>query len=152
MKRKYIFIISGALVFVIMFFGILFIASREFREKSLNTVFRPNKGLIKTSPDYTFDAINFYVLYEGEEAKGDLLFIDKIIQVTGTVAEVIQEDNNNIAVILRDDLSFAGVNCSMDGRYLDENTEFKTGDMVTIKGICAGMLMDVILKRCVVVE
>ncbi len=152
MKRKYIFIASGIIIIVILIIGISFISSREFRERSLNLVFRPQKGLVRTKPDYRFDADYFYTLYEGSEAKSDSLFIDKVIQVTGSVAEVIKENDGKVSVILRDDFSFAGVNCSMDERFLNENIDFKKGDIVTLKGVCAGMLMDVVLMRCVISE
>jgi hypothetical protein len=40
----------------------------------------------------------------------------------------------------------------MDEEFRDEIANLSIGDTVIIKGVCAGMLMDVILTRCVLVS
>ena len=152
MKRKYILIASGLLALAIIISGITFITSREFREKSLNIIFRPQKSLAGKQPDYRFEADYFYNLYQGSEAEADSIFIDRVIEVTGIIAGVVRENDGKVLVLLRDKFSFAGINCSMDERFINESVILKAGNAITIKGVCAGMLIDVVLMRCVVSE
>jgi hypothetical protein len=44
------------------------------------------------------------------------------------------------------------VNCQLDELTEHKNTTFTPGDKVIFKGICTGMLMDVVMVRCVEVE
>ena len=43
-----------------------------------------------------------------------------------------------------------GVSCEMQDTSGTEN--IKAGDSVTIKGVCTGVLMDVVLVRCVLAK
>jgi hypothetical protein len=65
-------------------------------------------------------------------------------------------NHNPIAVSLwfahRNNMAFSGINCSMDEEYNNDIKDLKQGDTVTVKGICSGLLLDVILTRCVVVK
>ena len=42
-----------------------------------------------------------------------------------------------------------GVICQLDELSEHKRTEFETGETVQLKGRCTGMLMDVVLVRCV---
>jgi hypothetical protein len=151
MKKKYIII---AIVLIAILAGIFAasVISSTFREKVISTVFRSHKSLVKAKPDYIFEAADFYSAYEANEKQSDSLYIDRIIQVRGPVAEILQEEELKYTLILRDEMSFAGVNCSMDEEFRDKIADLSIGDTVIIKGVCAGMLMDVILTRCVIVS
>ena len=140
MKKKYILIIAVILITVVI-------------ALSIAIVFRPPKSIAKAKPDYVFESADFFNAYEANEKESDSLYIDRIIKVTGPLAEILQEEEEQkYTLILRDDISFSGINCSMDEDYISEITEIKPGDSVTIKGKCAGMLMDVILTSCVIIE
>ncbi len=149
-KKKYVLIISGILLIGIIVFISVFFTSTGFRERFISTIFRSHKSLLKSNPDFVFEANELYYYYQANEIESDSLFIDKIIQVTGHLAEVIEEEDGKYTIILRDDMAFSGINCSMDVDFKDNIKELKTGDTVTVKGICAGMLLDVILTRCVI--
>ena len=151
MKKKHILIMAVILIAGLIAFFSVIIASSKFREKVISSVFKPPKSLVKVKPDYVFDATGFFNIYEVTEKESDSLYIDRIIQVTGPVAEILQEEGQKYTVILRDDMAFSGINCSMDEEFKSEIARLKSGDTVTIKGVCAGMLMDVILTRCIIV-
>ena len=82
--------------------------------------------------------------YEKDEAIANKKYLDKAVQVSGTVSEVsFNQQNKPVIVLLGADMS--GVQCT-----LQENAgNIKKGDSVTIKGFCTGYLTDVILDRCI---
>jgi hypothetical protein len=139
MKKKYIII---AVVLIAIIAAVVVI----------NTIFRSYKSLVKAKPDFIFEASGFISTYEANEKQSDSIYIDRIIQVKGPVAEILQEEELKYTLMLRDDRSFAGINCSMDEEFNDEIANLSVGDTVIVKGVCAGMLMDVILTRCVIVS
>jgi hypothetical protein len=118
----------------------------------ISTLFKSHKSLVKVKADYVFEAADFYSTYEANEKQSDSLYIDRIIQVRGPVAEILQEEELKYTLILRADMAFAGVNCSMEEEFRDEIADLSIGDTIVIKGVCAGMLLDVILTRCVIVS
>jgi hypothetical protein len=118
----------------------------------ISTIFKSHKSLVKVKADYVFEAADFYSTYEANEKQSDSLYIDRIIQVRGPVAEILQEEELKYTLILRADMAFAGVNCSMEEEFRDEIADLSIGDTIVIKGVCAGMLLDVILTRCVIVS
>ncbi len=152
MKRKNILIISGILIIGIIVFTSFFFTSSQFRGKLIGIIFRSHKSLINSKPDFVFSAAEFYDLYQANERESDSLYIDKIILVTGHLAEIIMEEEGKYTLSLRDNMAFSGINCSMDEEYNNDIKELKPGDTVTVKGICAGILLDVILTRCIVVD
>jgi len=152
MKKKNVIIIAGILLIGIIVFISVFFISTGFRETFISIIFRSPKSLVKSNPDFIFEATELYDYYHANETESDSLYIDKIIQVTGHLAEVIKEEDGKYTLILRDDMAFSGINCSMDKEFDNSIKELKTGDNVTVKGICAGILLDVILTRCVIVE
>ncbi len=152
MKKKTILIITGILLTGIIVFISVFFTSTGFREKFISTIFKSHKSLVNSKPDFVFEATELYNYYETNEIESDSLYIDKIIRVSGHLAEVIKEEDGKYTLILRDDMAFSGINCSMDRESDDNIKELKAGDTVTVKGICAGILLDVILTRCVVIK
>ena len=81
--------------------------------------------------------------YAGNEKLADSLYLDKAIEVTGTVAELSKNQQGKAVVALKTNDALAGVRCTMK-----EESTLKMGDSVRIKGKCTGFLMDVTLIDC----
>ena len=82
----------------------------------------------------------------------DQKFINQVIQVSGTIFEKSTDQQGATVFILKTGESEAGVLCTMT---LEESTKVankNVGDPITLKGQCSGMLMEVVLNRCGVVE
>lgn len=84
--------------------------------------------------------------YENDEETANSKYLGKIIEVSGTVNS-INEDEQGVSVYLKNKDDISGVMCTFD-----KNTEnikrINTGDQATIKGVCDGYLMDVKLNKC----
>ena len=77
-------------------------------------------------------------------------YIDKSISVRGIVAYTNVTDTS--ATVYLNGSSAASVICEFQKDSYTEPQKLKEGDLVTIKGICSGYLMDVVMVRCVIDE
>lgn len=75
---------------------------------------------------------------------------EQVIEVTGEIRDIDPASATGSTVILETGDPLAGIVCEFSKEDLP--SEWKTGDQVTIKGFCKGMLMDVLLQRCVAVQ
>ncbi len=138
MTRKQIFLLAGAIIAVI----IIFITIKVFQPAS--------KSVRKEKPDFQFTVPDLVNEFESDEEAANSLYLDKIIQVNGTI-ENIADDETSIILTLRDPEAISGVLCSFDKSITSVN-KFTLGSDITVKGICTGYLLDVVLIKCIVVE
>ncbi|MGY5352503.1 OB-fold protein [Wenyingzhuangia sp. IMCC45533] len=110
---------------------------------------KPHKNIEET--EATVIATSDIVLndFETNETLANTKYLEQIVEVTGTILEKSEHKNKGI-VTLSAQAAIGNVMC-----YLSEteNQKFATlqeGSKVTIKGVCTGYLMDVVLVRCVI--
>ena len=68
---------------------------------------------------------------------------------SGKIKEVATDENGMMSLTLESGSEMFGVICQMDNLSKHQRTEFEEGEEVKLKGICTGVLMDVVLVRCV---
>ena len=86
--------------------------------------------------------------FDNDEVIANEKYTGKVITVSGTVAQVQTETADQITVFLASNDPLSSVTCSF---YKDEVTQVKDlqpGQKVSIKGVCTGKLMDVVLNKC----
>lgn len=86
--------------------------------------------------------------YELNDEAADSKYSGKIIEVSGVI-NTISLEKDGVNVYLRGS-DLGGVCCQLDSMY--SAPYLKPGDSVTIKGLCTGLLMDVVMLNCVVVH
>ncbi|MDF1550559.1 MAG: hypothetical protein P1P88_22245 [Bacteroidales bacterium] len=96
-------------------------------------------------------ATELFNKFEQDENQANATYIDKIIEVSGTIAEIQKNQDNNLIIILRENDEMFGVICTMKEHKLDTNNT-NTRDKISIKGICKGYLSDVILNDCIIIK
>jgi hypothetical protein len=99
-------------------------------------------------PAFRLEASTFIKQFETDESKADANYADKTISVHG-VAHTIQTTDTTATVFLNDGYSGTSVVCQFGRESNEEIKDLKKGDLVTIKGICSGYLMDVVMVHCV---
>ena len=99
-------------------------------------------------PAFRLEASTFIKQFETDESKANAKYADKTISVQG-VAHTIQTTDTTATVFLNDGYSGTSVVCQFGRESNEETKDLKKGDLVTIKGICSGYLMDVVMVRCV---
>ena len=139
MKPKQIIVIAGVII------GIIVVVLVFLK------VYQPTlKSVEKIDPDFTLSSTTLVSEFENDEKMANSLYLDKIIEVSGTIAN-ISDDGSVVVVTLREPESLSGVLCSFDKNYISME-KMSLGTKVTIKGICTGYLLDVVLTKCALVE
>ena len=139
MSRKQIFLIAGAVIGII----ILILVVRW--------IFQPAaKSVEKQEAEFMFGSSALVHEFETDEEMANSLYLDKVIQVKGTVNNV-SDDGTVVVVTLKDPESVSGVLCSFDVNSVSSE-KLITGTEITVKGICTGYLLDVVLTKCALVD
>jgi len=115
---------------------------------------KPVKDIQNAKADYSLTAQELFNAYQSNEAMADSTYRRAVIEVTGSVVEVKEEqkeidgEQRTITNVVLDggDMMF-GVICQMADPDIERLRSLAAGDEVTIKGECSGMLMDVVLTR-----
>lgn len=123
----------------------LFLAALAFAFYLYN---KPHQGIEDETPHYTLTAETITNDFSASEEKANEKYLGKIVAVSGIIAEKSRDKQGNYNITLQGpDLS--GVGCQFDPKEQKKASELKEGQKVTIKGICTGVLMDVVLVDCV---
>ncbi len=107
-----------------------------------------NVNSAKAEVEISTDSLLFQ--FEQDELMANTLFLDKVIEVSGTIAE-ISATETGVSIYLKDPSAMSGVLCGFSEKPHGLEA-LKVGDMVRIKGICRGYLMDVNLNKCALVR
>ena len=111
---------------------------------------KPHQSIADETPAFSLDATTLVGEFDKDEKSANTKYLGKIIEVNGVVAEKLKDKNGNINVTLQGaDLS--GVGCEFEPNAQSSLASLKEGQEVKIKGICTGVLMDVVLVDCVFV-
>jgi hypothetical protein len=82
------------------------------------------------------------------ETRANTLYLNKAIQVTGEVAEVKKNQDDQTVVYLKTNDPMFGVNCT----FKEDPGPLEKGTTITFKGICTGYLSDVIINQGIIIK
>lgn len=111
---------------------------------------KPHQNIAKTKPAHTLAATSLVDAYQADEAAANDKFLGQVIEVSGEVTKVSMNADGTSQVMLKSNDLLASVTGNLQESEASYVESLKAGDQVTIKGECTGMLMDVILERCVI--
>jgi len=110
---------------------------------------KPHQNIRSAEADFRMTAAELFSEYEADEAAANGKYLGKVIEVTGVVQESGSDEEGKTSITLEGGGMMFGVICKLDDFSEAKRTEFAEGEQVTFKGECTGMLMDVVLVRCV---
>ncbi len=112
---------------------------------------KPTEKSVTASAEVTVSAQELLAAFQADETKAMSTYAktDQVIQVTGAVRGIDKSDPAKVNVLLETGDALAGVVCEFEPAHAPD---WKEGASVKVNGICAGMLMDVLLTRCAAVE
>ena len=105
---------------------------------------------IVTRENQTVSAKDLFYAYQQNEVSADNNFRDKWFYVEGAVDDVKKDIMDDIYVTLKTGEIFGSVQCFLDDA--DIASQLKKGQKITIYGKCSGLMMNVLMKDCKVVE
>jgi len=139
-------LIRPILIAIVLLIGIFIIGWLWF----LNA---PKATVDNKQADITITAEALFQEYSQDEKIGDQKFISKIIEVKGIVADQYEDEQGAAVVLLGlEGGELGGVLCTFTLDQKESVQHLKKGDSISVKGSCSGMLMEVVLNRCTLVE
>lgn len=113
---------------------------------------KPHENMAKAEAEVTISASTLYKTYNADETAANAQYLGKTIAVSGKVKEFSTGDGSAPPKIMLETEDDFGVICELDGMTSHARTKFEQGEMVTLKGKCDGLNLDVQLSRCVEVK
>lgn len=96
------------------------------------------------------NAERLLVDFQADEAAANTKYVgatEQVIQVSGTIRSLEPVGEGLTNVVLETGDTLAGIVCEFPNKELPG--DWRPGANVVVKGICTGLLMDVVLVRCV---
>jgi hypothetical protein len=112
---------------------------------------KPHVNVVKTSADIIISANKIIEDFSTDETSANTIYLDKIIEVKGVISEVKIEKEKGIITLKTND-DFGSVLCYLSEESTKEIRTLNEGETITVKGICTGYLMDVILVKAEIVN
>ena len=112
---------------------------------------KPHHSIAEDAPAYKLEAKTLISDYESNENIANSKYLGKIVELHGVIAEKTIDDKGTCNVVLQGQ-DISGVQCSLQSNAYACIKSLKEGQEIIIKGICTGMLMDVVLVDCVCVD
>ncbi len=113
--------------------------------------FKPVPGIESLETELTIPANDLFLAYEADENSANEAYLNKVIEVTGLVREVKTNEAGFPVVVLETDDMMFGVICEFESKT-PLPKDVQVGALITIKGLCNGKLLDVVLNRCLFIN
>ena len=111
---------------------------------------KQDKNLRNEKPDFIITSIDLQKAFEEDEAASIARYVNKIIEVTGTIESVKAGEGDITSVILKTGRGLSSVICTLSSNA--DPAALVSGNEVVIRGECSGFLMDVLLNNCVIIK
>ncbi|MEM8909137.1 MAG: hypothetical protein AAGD05_14925 [Bacteroidota bacterium] len=112
---------------------------------------QPHQNMNGAKASVVVDAQRLFAAYSNDEASANAQYLDQVVQVSGIIARIEQATSGLPSIVLATTDGLFGVICQLDEQTKHPTFDYQAGDAITLKGMCTGMLMDVVLVRCVIV-
>jgi len=105
---------------------------------------KPHRDIATEKTSFTVTSNQLFDDFENDEKLANEKYLDKVIEVTGTIIEINKDQTGNqVVTIGAENAMLGGVLGTMKN-----NTSLKIDQEVTLKCKCTGFLMDVVLTEC----
>lgn len=136
-KLKYSLAFIGAIIII------LFVVFKQMNKEHVDVK--------KTTPNLIIAVDEILSDFENDEEKANTKFTDKIIELKGVIAEITTQDNATTITLMSQNFD-ATVICSLLPEETPNVLEYKKGDEISLKGICKGYLLDVVIVNCIIIN
>lgn len=103
----------------------------------------------KAKPAFVVTATVLEKEFADNEAAASAKYINKIIEVSGTIASVTHADSTHINISLKTGSDISSVICTFAAS--DDHSKMGPGEEIILRGECSGYLMDVLLNNCALI-
>jgi DNA/RNA endonuclease YhcR with UshA esterase domain len=133
------------IISLVLIFGIIgaVIAYKMYNKEHVNVA--------KTKSDISLSADQILNDFSSDESIANTKYLEKIIEVKGVISDIKIEKEKGIITLKTND-DFGSVLCHLSKESTQKISSLKEGQLIRIKGICTGFLMDVILVKCEIIN
>ena len=110
---------------------------------------KPHQGISDEIPAYSLNAEALVSEYDLDEKKANAKYLGKVVEVLGIISEKSKDKKGDYNITLQGP-DLAGIGCEFEKTIQNKLVNLKEGQKIKVKGICTGILMDVVLVDCVV--
>jgi len=110
---------------------------------------KPHRDLMSEKVSAQMTAQELFSAYEEDESQANEQYLDEMVEITGTIERVNIEQEKSTLQLQTEDM-MAGIICEFEAGAL-KNIPAE-GEKITVRGICTGKLMDVVLVRCIIMN
>lgn len=135
MKKRTVILLALAVVII----AVVLYGWKEYHRR------QPDTATMEAA--YSLPAPALVKAFQDDENKANKQYNDKVINVRGTVAKI--DGNDSTPTVQLDGQSMGGIICQFEPSHSGELKGLHTGQPVSVRGVCTGMLLDVVLVRCV---
>ncbi len=96
---------------------------------------KPHKD-VKDASALNVQAAELYNYFITDSASAKSKYTDKIVEVTGEVARLAVNQQDQQIILIKTRVPGAFINCTME----EKSGELKEGSTITVKGICSGYI------------
>ncbi len=128
--------------------------------------FMPHRDVQATTTDFVVSVSDIVNEYLTDPAQANAKYLDeegesRILEVSGLVAAVTEDFNQQKVVLLRSADSKAGVSCTFTQTTNDQTNQLTVGQAIAVKGVIRSgaaydkdleMYEDVILEKCALIQ
>lgn len=108
---------------------------------------KPVQSIRNVKPFVEIDSNELLEAFEADEAAANGKYLDKVLLVSGVI-DKIEETEGRVNVFLKTKNPLSSITCELEQTVLLDN--YKSGDPISVKGLCSGYLMDVVLIKSVI--
>jgi putative nucleic acid binding protein len=112
---------------------------------------KPDVNVVKTNAAYVLTAKNLIEEYRADETSTNKKYTEKVIQVNGMVHEITTLKGNSVITIRNADQE-SSIICHMLPNQTQKALQLVKGQRISVKGVCTGYLLDVMMVKCILVE
>jgi len=102
---------------------------------------------VQSEKGLVIQADSLSAAYQANEKNANALYLNKAVEVSGTIVSIDKNQEGKITIILGRSDSFSNVSVTL---ISTAPLTQKIGETITIKGVCTGALSDVIVTEGVV--
>ena len=116
---------------------------------------KPHQDIENATPDFSMTTEELWKQFATDEQKAGHTYNDKVIELTGTVGRVIDNDSVvSIDFIMEADSMYGdkSISCEMLSKYNDKARKLEKDNSVKIKGYCIGFNGDIKFNKCSIVK
>lgn len=113
--------------------------------------FKPHRSVRNEEAAFKLPVSQLVNEFLKDETQANALYLGKVLEIQGNLKEVILNDSS-LVLLLGDSTGMTGVSCYLQKDQKNQYKTLKRGEQVRVKGICNGMLLDVVLDKCMMLS